>query len=83
MSKHKALECLIKEIKILSDCDHVNVAKIIKASLNGVLTREYLPEGGKEGAAQQYMTHSGETALTKPGEGSSAVGMLHGESTIR
>lgn len=47
VSKHKALECLIKEIKILSDCDHVNVAKIIEASLNGVITKEYLcKEGG-------------------------------------
>lgn len=41
ISKHKALECLIKEIKILSDCDHPNVAKIIEASLDGFLVKEY------------------------------------------
>lgn len=41
MSKHKALECLIKEIKILAECDHKNVARIIEASLNGAITKEY------------------------------------------
>jgi serine/threonine protein kinase len=41
ISKHKALECLIKEIKILSDCDHPNVARIIEASLDGFLVKEY------------------------------------------
>lgn len=41
ISKHKALDCLIKEIKILSECDHRNIAKILEASLNGVLVKEY------------------------------------------
>jgi hypothetical protein len=41
MCKHKALECLIKEIKILAECDHPNIAKIIEASLDGVLIKEY------------------------------------------
>jgi serine/threonine protein kinase len=39
--KHKALEFLIKEIKILAECDHPNIAKIIEASLDGVLIKEY------------------------------------------
>ena len=51
ISKHKALECLIKEIKILSDCDHGNVAKIIEASLNGVLIKEYTVSASSEQAA--------------------------------
>lgn len=41
ISKHKALECLIKEIKILADCDHPNISKIIEASLDGVIVKEY------------------------------------------
>jgi hypothetical protein len=41
ISKHKALECLIKEIKILSECDNPNIAKIIEASLEGVQIKEY------------------------------------------
>ncbi len=41
MSKHKALECLIKEIKILADSDHPNIAQIIEASLDGVIVKEY------------------------------------------
>ena len=41
MCKHKALDCLIKEIKILAECDHPNIAKIIEASLDGVLIKEY------------------------------------------
>ena len=41
ISKHKALECLIKEIKILSDFEHQNIAKIIEASVDGVLVKEY------------------------------------------
>jgi hypothetical protein len=41
MCKQKALECLIKEIKILAECDHPNIAKIIEASLDGVLIKEY------------------------------------------
>ena len=41
MCKHKALECLIKQIKILAECDHPNIAKIIEASLDGVLIKEY------------------------------------------
>jgi|LauGreDrversion4_2_1035121.scaffolds.fasta_scaffold750254_2 hypothetical protein len=36
ISKHKALDCLIKEIKVLAHCEHKNIAKIIEASLNGV-----------------------------------------------
>jgi len=35
------LECLIKEIKILAECDHPNIAKIIEASLDGVIIKEY------------------------------------------
>lgn len=41
MCKQKALECLIKEIKILTECDHPNIAKIIEASLDGILIKEY------------------------------------------
>ncbi len=41
ISKHKALECLIKEIKILADCDHPNISKIIEANLDGVIVKEY------------------------------------------
>ena len=41
MCKQKALECLIKEIKILAECDHPNIAKIIEASLDGVIIKEY------------------------------------------
>lgn len=51
VSKFKALDCLIKEIKILSDCDHANVAKIIEASLNGVLVKEYTVANSSEQAA--------------------------------
>jgi len=39
ISKHKALECLIREIRALADCEHKNVAKIIEASLDGVLVK--------------------------------------------
>ncbi len=41
ISKHKALECLIKEIKILAECDHPNISKIIEANLDGLLVKEY------------------------------------------
>lgn len=41
VSKHKALDCLIKEIKILAQCDNPFIAKIIEASLDGVLIKEY------------------------------------------
>jgi serine/threonine protein kinase len=51
ISKHKALECLIKEIKILSDCDHPNVARILEASLNGFLVKEYPAGSHKDGTA--------------------------------
>jgi serine/threonine protein kinase len=40
ISKHKALECLFKEIKILASCDHPNIAKIIEASFEGILVKE-------------------------------------------
>eukprot|EP00347_Sterkiella_histriomuscorum_P001022 403373639 len=39
-SKRKALECLHREIKILSECDHPNIAKIIASSFDGVLITE-------------------------------------------
>jgi serine/threonine protein kinase len=55
MCKHKALECLIKEIKILAECDHPNIAKIIEASLDGVLIKEY-PH-----ASMNLMQNSGST----------------------
>lgn len=42
ISKHKALECLLKEIKILTQCDHPNVAKIIEASIEGVLVKVHV-----------------------------------------
>jgi len=32
---------LIKEIKILSDFEHQNIAKIIEASVDGILVKEY------------------------------------------
>ena len=54
ISKHKALECLIKEIKILSDCDHPNIARILEASIDGFLVKEYPSVLHKEGTA-----HSG------------------------
>ncbi len=41
ISKHKALECLFKEIKILSSCNHPNVVHIIEASFDGVLVKEH------------------------------------------
>jgi serine/threonine protein kinase len=41
ISKHKALECLVKEIKILSECDNPYIAKIIEASLNGMQVKQY------------------------------------------
>lgn len=40
VSKRKALDCLHKEIKILSDCEHPNIAKIIEASFEGIITKE-------------------------------------------
>jgi serine/threonine protein kinase len=40
VSKQKALECLHREIKILADCDHPNIAKIIEASFEGVIVKE-------------------------------------------
>jgi hypothetical protein len=53
ISKHKALECLIKEIKILSECEHPNIARIIEANLDGQLVKEYpmLSSTGKDGTA--------------------------------
>ena len=39
-SRRKALECLNREIKILAECDHPNIAKIIEASFNGIITKE-------------------------------------------
>ena len=42
ISKHKALECLQKEITILALCDHPHIAKIIEASFDGVLVKEPL-----------------------------------------
>lgn len=41
ISKQKALECLTKEIKILADCDSPYVAKILEASLDGILVKQY------------------------------------------
>lgn len=40
VSKRKALDCLHREIKILSDCDHPNIAKIFEASFEGVIVKE-------------------------------------------
>ncbi len=37
VSKWKALECLHREIKILSECDHPNIAKILESSFEGVI----------------------------------------------
>jgi hypothetical protein len=42
LSKRKALECLHREIKILADCDHPNIAKIKDSSFEGVLIKEPL-----------------------------------------
>lgn len=41
ISKQKALDCLIKEIKILSECESPFVAKILEASLDGLLVKQY------------------------------------------
>ena len=41
-SKRKALECLHREIKILSECDHPNIAKIFESSFEGTLVTENL-----------------------------------------
>lgn len=41
-SKRKALECLHREIKILADCDHPNIVKIIESSFEGTLISETL-----------------------------------------
>lgn len=40
VSKHKALECLHREIKILVHCDHPNIAKIKEASFDGTIIKE-------------------------------------------
>jgi hypothetical protein len=60
ISKHKALECLIKEIKILADCDHPNVAKIIEASLDGFLVKEYpvIAQISDGTTSSQFLSHS-------------------------
>jgi len=42
LSKRKALECLHREIKILSECDHPNIAKIKDSSFEGILVKEPL-----------------------------------------
>lgn len=42
VSRRKALECLHREIKILSECDHPNIAKIKESSFEGVLIKEPL-----------------------------------------
>jgi serine/threonine protein kinase len=39
-SKRKALECLQREIKILSECDHPNIAKILDSSFEGEIITE-------------------------------------------
>lgn len=39
-SRRKALDCLHREIKILAECEHPNIAKIIEASFEGVLVKE-------------------------------------------
>lgn len=53
MNKQHALECLYKEIKILQECDHPNIAKIIEASFDGVLIKEHIsnesPKSKSEG----------------------------------
>lgn len=40
MSKRIALECMFKEVKILSQCDHPNIAKILEASVDGLIVKE-------------------------------------------
>jgi serine/threonine protein kinase len=39
-SRRKALDCLHKEIKILAECEHPNIAKIIEASFEGIIVKE-------------------------------------------
>ena len=48
MSKYQALELFINEIKILSQCSHPNIAKLVEASLDGTI----VTRGG------QQMSHS-------------------------
>src|SRR5712671_1055400 len=42
INKHQALDCLYKEIKILTQCDHPHIAKIIEASFDGILLKEHV-----------------------------------------
>jgi serine/threonine protein kinase len=39
-SRRKALDCLHREIKILAECEHPNIAKIIEASFEGIIVKE-------------------------------------------
>lgn len=48
-SKRKALECLHREIKILSECDHHNIVKILDSSFEGCLTKEIFQENSERG----------------------------------
>lgn len=43
-SKRLSLECLFKEISILSECDHKNIVKIKAANFDGVIATLLCPE---------------------------------------
>jgi serine/threonine protein kinase len=42
INRNHALECLYKEIKVLTQCDHPHIAKIIEASFDGILRKEHV-----------------------------------------
>ena len=43
-SKYQSLDCLLTEIKILSDCDHKNIVKIKATSFDGTIVRMLVPQ---------------------------------------
>lgn len=54
-SRRKALECLKREIKILAECEHPNIAKIKESSFNGVIIKE---QNSKENSPTQLNNES-------------------------
>ena len=43
-SKYQSLDCLLTEIKILSECDHKNIVKIKATSFDGTIVRMLVPQ---------------------------------------
>lgn len=67
VSKHKALDCLHREIKILSQCDHPNIARIKEASFDGVLIKESIVNDSspKPSESKSQLVNTNTTEIVK------------------